>query len=62
MMDATNYASEAATNVAEPSMDELMKRLATLREDIRRARQRYGIDERNPSDGDARALSGGGES
>ena len=24
------------------------------------ARQRYGIDERNPSDGDARALSDGG--
>jgi hypothetical protein len=41
-------------------MDELMKRLAALREDIRRARQRYGIDERNPSDGGAGALSGNG--
>jgi len=62
-MNATNYNSEASTNVAEPSMDELMKRLAALREDIRRARQRYGIDERNPSDGGAGALSGnGGES
>jgi hypothetical protein len=59
-MNATNYASEAATNVAEPSMDELMKRLAALREDIRRARQRYGIDERNSSDGGAGALSGNG--
>ena len=61
-MNASNYASEAASNAAEPSMDELMKRLAALREDIRRARQRYGIDERNPSDGEAKASSGGGES
>ena len=61
-MNATNYNSEASTSVAEPSMDELMKRLAALREDIRRARQRYGIDERNPSDGEAKASSGGGES
>jgi hypothetical protein len=57
-MNATNYASEAATNVAEPSMDELMKRLAALREDIRRARQHYGIDERDPSSRDGRDSTG----
>ena len=57
-MNAPNHASETATNVAEPSMDELMTRLAALREDIRRARQHYGIDERDPSSRDGRESAG----
>ena len=61
-MNAFTYASEAAssTDVAEPSTAELLARLAALRENIRRARQHYGIDERDPSDRDAGALSGNG--
>jgi hypothetical protein len=48
--------AEGATDVEEPSTAELLARLAALRENIRRARQHYGIDERDPSDRD------GGES
>ena len=33
--------AEAAADVVEPSTDELLERLAALRENIRRARQRY---------------------
>ena len=32
---------EGAVDIVEPSMDELMERLTALRENIRRARQRY---------------------
>jgi hypothetical protein len=62
-MNALTYASNppGATDVAEPSMAELLTRLATLREDIRRARQHYGIDERDPSDRDGRQFSDGAE-
>ncbi len=48
--------AESATDAPEPSTAELLARLAALRENIRRARQHYGIDERDPSDRD------GGES
>ena len=50
--------AESATDVAEPSTAELLARLAALRENIRRARQHYGIDDRNSPDGDAGASSG----
>jgi hypothetical protein len=36
--------TEGAADVVEPSMEELLERLAALREDIRRARQRYFND------------------
>jgi hypothetical protein len=54
----TQDAAEGATDVAEPSTAELLARLAALRENIRRARQHYGIDERNPSNRDGRESSG----
>jgi len=53
--------AEGAADVVEPSMDELLERLAALRENIRRARQRYvndapGLDqsaaEESPRDGE----------
>jgi hypothetical protein len=55
-MNAFAYASEpqGSTDAAEPSTDELLARLATLRENIRRARQHYGIDDRDFSDRDDR--------
>jgi len=59
-MNALNYASnpQGAADVAEPSMAELVARLAALRENLRRARQHYGIDERDPSDRDGREFPG----
>jgi hypothetical protein len=54
----TQDAAEGATDVAEPSTAELLARLAALRENIRRARQRYGIDERDPSNRDGRESPG----
>jgi hypothetical protein len=59
-MDTLTYASnpQGETDAAEPSMAELLARLATLRENIRRARQHYGIDERDPSDRDGREFPG----
>jgi uncharacterized small protein (DUF1192 family) len=51
-MNAMTYASnaaETATEVHEPSVAELLARLAALGEDIRRARQHYGMDGRQPS-------------
>jgi len=47
-MNAFTYAPNAAaangaTDAGEPSMDELLARLAALGDDIRRARQRYGM-------------------
>ena len=44
----TQDAEEGATDAAEPSTAELLARLAALRENLRRARQHYGIDERDP--------------
>ncbi len=46
---ASQESAEDAADVAEPSMAELLARLAALRENIRRARQRYGYDERDLS-------------
>ena len=46
----TQDAVEGATDAAEPSTAELLARLAALRENLRRARQHYGIDERDPAD------------
>lgn len=54
----TQDAAEGATDVAEPSTAELLARLAALRENIRRARQHYGIDERDPSNRDGRESPG----
>jgi hypothetical protein len=55
-MNAFTYASnpQGSTDDAEPSTAELLARLAALRENLRRARQHYGIDERDPSDRDSR--------
>ena len=50
-MNALNYAREPEPDPADPPMTELLARLATLREEIRRARQRYGLDERQPANG-----------
>ena len=59
-MNALTYASnpQGASDVAEPSTAELLARLAALRENIRRARQHYGIGEREPSDRDGRESRG----
>ncbi len=57
----TQDAAEGATDVAEPSTAELLARLAALRENIRRARQHYGIDERDPSNRDGREPPGDAE-
>ena len=54
----TQDAAEAATDVAEPSTAELLERLAALRENIRRARQHYGIDERDPANRNGRESPG----
>jgi hypothetical protein len=54
----TQDAAESATDVAEPSTAELLARLAALRENIRRARQHYGIDDRDPSNRDGRESPG----
>lgn len=54
----TQDAAEGASDVAEPSTSELLARLATLRENIRRARQHYGLDEREPSNRDGRESPG----
>jgi hypothetical protein len=58
-MNALTYASnpQGATDAAEPSTAELLARLAALRENLRRARQHYGIDEREPSDRDGQESS-----
>ena len=55
-MNALAYASnlQDSPDVAEPSTAELLARLAALRDNIRRARQHYGIDERDPVDRDGR--------
>jgi len=55
-MNAFAYASDpqGSTDTAEPSTDELLARLAALRENIRRARQHYGIDDRDSSGRDDR--------
>ncbi len=53
----TQDAAEGAADVAEPSTAELLARLAALRENIRRARQRYGMDGRDPSDRGGRDSS-----
>jgi len=52
-MNALTYGPnpQVAADVEEPSMTELLARLAALGEDIRRARQRYGLDARKPSNG-----------
>ncbi len=62
-MNALTYASNSqdATDLAEPSTAELLARLAALRENIRRARQHYGIDERDPSHRDGRESAGGAD-
>jgi len=59
-MNAFTYASNSqdSTDAAEPSTAELLARLATLRENIRRARQHYGIDERDPSNRNDRDSHG----
>jgi hypothetical protein len=59
-MNALTYASnpQGATDAAEPSLAELLARLAALRENLRRARQHYGIDERDPSERDGRESQG----
>jgi hypothetical protein len=59
-MNAFTYASnpQGSTDAAEPSTDELLVRLAALRENIRRARQHYGIDERDSSSRDDRDSRG----
>ncbi|MGA2495053.1 MAG: hypothetical protein ABSF67_19285 [Roseiarcus sp.] len=54
----TQDAAEGATDVSEPSTAELLARLAALRENIRRARQHYGIDERDPANRDGRESRG----
>jgi hypothetical protein len=54
----TQDAAEGATDVAEPSTAELLARLAALHENIRRARQHYGLDERDPSNRDGRESPG----
>jgi hypothetical protein len=51
-------AEEGATDVAEPSTAELLARLAALGENIRRARQRYGMDGRDPANRDGRESPG----
>jgi len=55
-MNALAYASNSqdSSDAAEPSTAELLARLAALHENIRRARQHYGIDERDPADRDGR--------
>ena len=53
----TQDAEEGATDAAEPSTAELLARLAALRENLRRARQHYGIDERDPADRGGRDSS-----
>ena len=59
-MNAFAYASNSqdSNDAAEPSTAELLARLATLRENIRRARQHYGIDERDPANRDGRDSRG----
>ncbi len=54
----TQDAEEGATDAAEPSTAELLARLAALRENIRRARQHYGMHERDPSNRDGREPPG----
>ena len=54
----TQDAAEGATDVVEPSTAELLARLAALHENIRRARQHYGLDERDPSNRDGRESPG----
>ena len=55
-MNAFAYASnpQGSTDAAEPSTAELLARLAALHENIRRARQHYGLDERDPANRDGR--------
>jgi hypothetical protein len=59
-MNAFTYASnpQSSTDGAEPTTAELLARLATLRENLRRARQHYGIGERDPSNRDERDSRG----
>jgi len=59
-MNAFTYASnsQGSTDAAEPSTAELLERLAALRENIRRARQHYGIDERDSANRDDRGSGG----
>jgi hypothetical protein len=47
----TQDVSQGASDVAEPSTAELLARLAALRDNIRRARQHYGLDDRVPQNG-----------
>ena len=54
----TQDAAEGETDVSEPSTAELLARLAALRENLRRARQHYGIDERDPANRDGRETRG----
>jgi hypothetical protein len=58
-MNAFAYASDpqSSTDAAEPSTDELLARLVALRENIRRARQHYGIEDRESSGRDDRDSS-----
>jgi hypothetical protein len=59
-MNALSYNStpQGAIDAAEPSLAELLERLAALRENIRRARQHYGIDERDSANRDDRDSRG----
>jgi hypothetical protein len=54
----TQDAPEGAADFDEPSMAELLARLAALGEDIRRVRQRHGMDGRDPSNRDGRESPG----
>jgi hypothetical protein len=58
----TQDAQESGADVDEPSMAELLARLAALGENIRRARQRYGMDGRkSASSGDGKSRDDDGE-
>jgi hypothetical protein len=62
-MNAFTYASDpqGSTDAAEPSTAELLARLAALRDNIRRARQHYGLDDRDPSNRDDRDSRDGAD-